>query len=265
MRICLVGAMLFVFGTTSAWAQGVPRGADGKPDLTGVYQGGSQRRGSWDEANSGLGVGGTGRDPSAPPSLGSQQVVTEPAPYQPWAAAKVLESFNKRAIDDPAALCLPPGLPRAALVGLFPTEIVQTPQRIVIMYEYMNVFRVIRMNGTHPDDLVPTYMGDSVGRWEGDTLVVDVVGFNDKTWLTGAGTLHSESLHITERYTRVDKDRINYDVTIEDPKALTKPWVVHSSMMLREGTRMQEYVCVENNLDPGRYEQLIKDGVKIAR
>ena len=246
-------------------AQSIPRTADGKPDLTGVYQGGSARRGTWDEANSGLGVGGTGKDPSAPPSLGSQQVVTDPAPYQAWAVAKVLESFNKRAIDDPAALCLPPGLPRAAIVSLFPLEIVQTRDRIVIMYEYMNIFRVIRMNAKHPDDLVPAYMGDSVGRWEGDTLVVDVTGFNDKTWLTGAGTFHSEDLHITERYTRVDKDRINYDVTIEDPKVLTKPWIVHSTMMLREGTRLLEYVCVENNLDPARYEKLIKDGVKITR
>ena len=265
MRALLVAAILAACGTTAAWAQEVPRAADGKPNLTGVYQGGSARRGTWEEANSGLGVGGTGRDPSAPPSLGSQQVITDPAPYQPWAAAKVLESFNKRAIDDPAALCLPPGLPRAALVGLFPMEIVQTPQRIVIMYEYMNVFRVIPMNTKHPDDLVPTYMGDSVGRWDGDTLVVDVVGFNDKTWLTGAGTFHSEALHITERYTRVDKDRINYDVTIEDPRVLLRPWVVHSSMMRREGTRLQEYVCVENNLDPARYEKLLKDGVNISR
>ena len=264
MRSPLVALMLVACGTMPAWAQ-VPRAADGKPDLTGVYQGGSARRGTWDEANSGLGVGGTGRDPSAPPGLGSQQVVTDPAPYQRWAAARVVESFNKRAIDDPTALCLPPGLPRTAIVSLFPLEIVQTPQRIVIMYEYMNVFRVIPMNAKHPDDLVPTYMGDSVGRWEGDTLVVDVVGFNDKTWLTGAGTFHSEALHITERYTRVDKDRINYDVTIEDPKVLLRPWVVHSSMMRRDGTRLQEYVCVENNLDPARYEQLIKDGVKFSR
>ena len=264
MRCTLIVAVLLACATPLS-AQTVPRAADGKPDFTGVWQGGSTRRGTWEEANSGLGVGGTGRDPSAPPSLGSQQVVTDPAPYQPWAAAKVLESYNKRAIDDPAALCLPPGLPRAALVGLFPLEIVQTPQRIVIMYEYMGGFRMIPLNAKHPDDLVPTYMGDSVGHWEGDTLVVDVIGFNDKTWLTGAGTFHSDALHITERYARVDKDRINYDVTIEDPKVLTKPWVVHSTMMLREGTRLQEYVCIENNLDPGRYEKLLKEGVKISR
>ncbi len=243
----------------------VPRAANGKPDLTGVWQGASNRRGTWDEANSGLGVGGTGRDPSAPANPASQQVITTPAPYQPWAAQKVLESFNKRGIDDPVALCLPPGVPRLNIVGLFPFQIVQTPQRIVILYEYMNVFRVIPLNARHPDDLVPTYMGDSVGRWEGDTLVVDVVGFNDKTWLTGTGTLHSESLHVTERYTRVDKDQINYDVTLDDPKVFTQPWTIHTTIMLREGTRVGEYVCAENNLDPDRYEKLLKDGVDISR
>ena len=243
----------------------VPLASDGKPNLTGVWQGGNNRRGTWDEANSGLGVGGTGRDLAAPANLGSQQVISEPAPYQPWAAKKVLESFNKRGIDDPAALCLPPGLPRLAITGLFPQQIIQTPQQIVILYEYMNVFRVIPLNAKHHADLVPTYLGDSVGHWEGDTLVVDVIGFNDKTWLTGTGTFHSEALHLTERYTRVDKDQINYDVTIEDPNVLTRPWTVHSTIMLREGTRVQEYVCAENNLDPGRYEKLLKDGVKITR
>jgi hypothetical protein len=93
-------------------------------------------------------------------------------------------------------------------------------------------------------------MGDPVGHWEGDTLVVDVIGFNDRTWLQGTGTFHSEDLHLTERYTRVSKDRIDYEVKIEDPKVLTKPWVIRSSMMLREGTRLQENVCAENNTEP---------------
>jgi hypothetical protein len=215
--------------------------------------------------DSGLGVGGTGRDPTAPANPASQQVVTEPAPYQPWAAQKVLESFNKRGIDDPNALCLPPGVPRLNIVSLFPFQIVQTPQRIVILYEYMNIFRMIPLNAKHPEDLVPTYMGDSVGHWEGDTLVVDVIGFNDKTWLTGTGTLHSESLHVTERYTRVDKEQINYDVIMDDPKVFTKPWSFHTTIMLRDGTRVQEYVCAENNLDPERYEKFLKNGVDISR
>jgi hypothetical protein len=246
---------------------GVPRAANGKPDLTGVWQGGSNRPGSWEDANSGLGVGGTGRDASAPaaPSSNDRPAGREGAPYQPWAAQKVLEAFNRRGIDDPTALCLPPGLPRTAILGLFPQQIIQTPQQVVILYEYMSVFRVIPLNAKHPDDLIPAYMGDSVGHWEGDTLVVDVTGFNDKTWLSGAGTFHSDELHITERYTRVDKDQINYEVTMEDPKVLAKPWILHSTMMLREGTRLQEYVCAENNLDPAQYERLLKDGVSFQR
>jgi hypothetical protein len=90
------------------------------------------------------------------------------------------------------------------------------------------------LNAKHPDDVVPTYMGDSVARWEGDTLVVDAIGFNDKTWLTGTGTFHSESLHVTERYTRVDKDQINYEATMDDSKVLTRPWTIRTTMMLRE-------------------------------
>ena len=108
-------------------------------------------------------------------------------------------------------------------------------------------------------------MGDSVGRWEGDTLVVDVTGFNDKTWLIGAGTFHTQALHVTGRFTRVDKDRLNYDVVMEDPNVLTKPWEYHNTLMLRPGTCLREYVCPENNLDPGRYEKLLKDGVKFKR
>jgi hypothetical protein len=245
----------------------VPRASDGKPDLTGVWQGGSTTRGSWEEANSGLGLGGTGRVPDAPVALSSNDrpATREAAPYQPWAAQKVLESYNRRGIDDPTTLCLPSGLPRLAILSLFPQQIVQTPKQIVILYEYMSVFRVIPLNAKHPDDLLPSYMGNSVAHWEGDTLVVDVTGFNDKTWLAGTGTVHSDALHIIERYTRVDKDQINYDVTMEDPKVLTKAWTIHSTMMLREGTHLQEYVCAENNLDAAHEEELLKNGVKFTR
>jgi hypothetical protein len=108
-------------------------------------------------------------------------------------------------------------------------------------------------------------MGNSVAHWEDDTLVVDIIGFNDKTWLSGTGTFHSDALHIVERYTRVSKDRIDYEVTMEDPNVLTKPWVLTSSLMLREGTRLQEYVCAENNLDLERYEKLLQEGVDFTR
>jgi len=245
----------------------VPRAADGNPDLTGGWPGGSTQRGSWEEVNVGVGVGGSGRDPSAPALVSSNDrpAGREGAPYQPWAAQKVLEAFNRRGIDDPTALCLPAGLPRIVMLGLFPQQFIQTPQQIVILYEYMNVFRVIPLNAKHPDDLLPSYMGNSVAHWEGDTLVVDVIGFNDKTWLAGAGTFHSDALHVTERYTRVDKDQINYEVTMDDPNVLTKPWTLRSTIMLREGTRLQEFVCAENNLDPERYEKLLKEGVNFRR
>ena len=268
--LIVAACALAVASPASIFAQAgsaVPRAADGKPDLTGVWQGGSTQRGSWDEANRGVGVGGSGLDPSAPALLSSNDrpAGREGAPYQPWAAEKVLEAFNRRGIDDPTGQCLPGGLPRTVMLGLFPQQFIQTPTQIVILYEYMNVFRVIPLNAKHPDDLIPSYMGNSVGRWEGDTLVVDVIGFNDKTWLAGTGTFHTDALHVTERYTRVDKDQINYEVTMEDPNVFTKPWTLRSNLMLRDGTRLQEMVCAENNIDPDRYEKLLKEGVKFTR
>jgi hypothetical protein len=260
-------AVLVIASCALPIAAQIPRGADGKPDLTGVWQGGSTQRGNWEEANAGFGVGGTGRDANAPVVLSSNDrpAGREGAPYQEWAAKKVLEAFNRRGIDDPTGHCLPAGVPRTVTLGLFPQQIVQTPQQIVILYEYMSAFRVIPLNAKHPDDMLPRYMGHSVARWDGDTLVVDVAGFNDKTWLAGTGTFHTDALRVTERYTRVDKDRIDYEVTMVDPNVLTKPWILRSSLMLREDTRLQEYVCAENNLDPDRYEKLLKEGVNFTR
>ncbi|MBV8903469.1 MAG: hypothetical protein JOZ22_07515 [Acidobacteriia bacterium] len=241
-----------------------PRTAEGTPDLTGVWQVGSTRRGPWQDGliTDAVIAGGArpagdaqsedNKDANRPPAR-------EPAPYQPWAAKKVLESFNRRAIDDPTAICLPPGVPRVNSVGLFPMQIVQTPKTIVMLYEYLGVFRIIPIGAQHPDDLEPSFMGDSVGHWEGDTLVVDVTGFNDKTWLIGAGTFHSDALHVTERWTRVDKDTIRYEAVMEDTKVLTKPWTFRTTIMLREGTRLREYECEENNVDRARYQQLLKN------
>jgi len=268
MGMALMGLSIPVPAQTKAAAKSsVPRASDGKPDLTGVWQGGSTQKGTWEEANTGIGLGGSGANPSGPSvrSSSDRPAGSEGAPYQPWAAQKVLESFNNRGIDDPTARCLPPGIPRVVMLGLFPQQIVQTPRQIVMLYEYMNTFRVIPINAKHPDDLLPSYMGNSVGHWEGDTLVVDVTGFNDKTWLAGAGTFHSDALHITERFTRVDPDQINYEATLDDPKVFTKPWTLRSTLMLREGTLIQESVCAENNLAPERYDQLLKDGANFRR
>ena len=231
------------FGQTPAPKSTVPRGADGKPDLSGVWQGGSTVAGSWEEANSGTGVGGTGTNPNAPVAPASTDRLTrEGAPYQPWAAKKVLESFNKRAIDDPTSLCLPPGVPRTVTLGLFPQQMIQTPTQLVVLYEYMNVFRVIPLNVKHHEDAAPAYMGDSVAHWEGDTLVVETTNFNDQTHYRGS----SMNLKVTERFKRVSDKTIEYRATIEDPSTWSKPWSIELPFDSVPGP-LFEYACHEGN------------------
>jgi hypothetical protein len=258
-----VVAALATFGSASVFGQAkpvktyppMPRAADGKPDMTGVWQGGSNRIGTWEEVNATQG-GGVVSPFAVTPNR-------EPAPYQPWAAAKVLESYNRRGIDDPMARCLPAGVPRTTTMGLFPMQIVQTPKQVVMLFEVFRVFRVIPIfpkgEAKHPDDAEPSYMGDSVGYWDGDTLVVDAKNFNDETWLAGTGTFHSEDLHVVEKFKRADYNTIQYEATIEDPKVLTKPWIMRSTIMLREGTRLREYECNQNNEDLKRYDKLLQD------
>jgi hypothetical protein len=226
----------------------VPRTADGKPDLNGVWQPGSDQPGTWEEANQGVGV----------PEPRSRPPVTRggPPPYQPWAAKKVADSLKLRRADEPVARCIPqldmPG------IALYPIQFVQNAQTVVILIEPRHNFRVIPLNAKHPDDLDPAYVGDSVGHWDGDTLVVDVTGFKEQT---SGVSIHTEAMHVVERFTRVDYNTINYEALVEDPKALTKPYTITSKIMLRPGTRLQEYVCEENNQDPARFEKLLKDGL----
>jgi len=229
----------------------MPRDAQGHPDMTGVWQAGSNRIGTWEEVNT-RGNGGTVTPFAVAPSR-------ESAPYQPWAAQRVLESFNRRGVDDPMARCLPAGVPRTTTMGLFPMQIVQTPKQVVMLFEVFRVFRVIPIDAPHPDDVEPSYSGDSVGHWDGDTFVVDVIGFNDETWLAGTGTFHSDQLHVVEKFKRVDWNTIQYEATLTDPKVLTKPWVMRTTIMLREGTRLREYECNQNNQDLKRYDKLLED------
>jgi len=253
MRVVFAFALAALFASSQASAQHaqsrpIPRMPDGKPDLNGVWQPGSDRPGTWEEANQGVGV----------PEPGSRAQVThgDRPSYQPWAAKKVLQSYNLRRVDEPVARCLPvldlPG------IVLYPIQFVQTPQTVVILIEQRHLFRVIPLNAKHPDDLDPAYLGDSVGHWEGDTLVVDTIGFNEQ--MSGMN-IHSDALHIVERYTRVDFNTIDYQATLDDPKVLTKPHTIYSKIMLRPGTRLRESVCEENNQDPERFEKLLKEGV----
>src|SRR5437667_1947144 len=235
------------FAAAQAKTPTVPRTADGHPELIGVWQPDSDRAGTWAEANEGVGVAERGARP--PVRKGANP------PYQPWAAQKVLEAYNRRNIDDPVARCIPELDLGAG--GLYPNQFVQTPTLIVILIESRHVFRLIPLNEKHPDDLDASYLGDSVGHWEGDTLVVDVTGFKER--LIGS-KISTDALHITERFTRVDYNTINYEARVEDPKALTKPYTITSKYMLRPGTRLQEFVC-ENNQDPAAFEELEKKGL----
>ena len=134
----------------------------------------------------------------------------------------MVEAYNRRGIDEPMVRCLPPGTPRTTLMGLFPMQIVQTPKLSSCCSKSFTFSASIPIDAKHPDDLEPSFMGDSVGHWEGDTLVVDVTGFNNKTWLSGTGTIHSEKLHVVEKFTRVDENTIVYEDTVEDSVVLAR-------------------------------------------
>jgi hypothetical protein len=126
-------------------------------------------------------------------------------------------------------------------------EIVQTPGRVLMLFEFSHFIRQIYTDGRkHNTDLGPTWMGDSIGHWDGDTLVVDTIGFNDKTWLDRAGHPHSTDLHLVERIRRVDKSTLQDDLTIEDPKAYTKPWGGQLTFQLRPTWNITEMVCEDN-------------------
>jgi hypothetical protein len=149
--------------------------------------------------------------------------------------------------NDPNLACLPEGVPRFMISVPYPMEIFQGPTRVLIIHEGTSVLRQIHMGRQHPKDLDPTYAGDSVGKWEGDTLVVDTIGFNDKTWLDGGGLPHTEMLHVVERIRRRDHDTLVDEFTIDDPKAYTKPIASQQVYKLKPDWEIHEYVCEENN------------------
>jgi len=182
-------------------------------------------------------------------------ITSEKPPMTPWAEEKF--KANKPNIgpnavslaksNDPVISCFPPGVPRIYLQP-FPVQIVQTPAELIILYEYDHIVRHVFTDGRkHPEDLSPTYMGHSVGRWDGDTFVVDTVGFNDKSWLDRIGHPHSEDLHVIERFHRTDRDNLELDIAMEDPKILAKPWNAHLGFALHSDWSLMEQVCTDND------------------
>jgi len=179
-------------------------------------------------------------------------------PFQPWAEAKykkIKPGYGPRATpdsQDPILQCYPPGVPRIMLIP-FPMQIVQLPGQVMMVFEYDHFVRFIDLERRqHPKDLSPSWMGDSIGHWEGDTLVVDTIGLNDKTWLDQVGHPHSEALHVIERIRRPDHDTLVDEITIDDPKTYTKSWSGQQIFGLRRGWHLLEYICEDNMADPPR-------------
>lgn len=219
-----------------------PRTPDGKPDLSGTW-----------ESEAGY-FGNLARD------LKPGEVL-----MHPWAEVQVKENLRNLHKDDPMVACLPPGVPRINMGGSrampHPFKIVQTPSLVVLLYETSTnqTFRQVFLDGRPlPADPQPTWLGYSVGRWEGDTLVVETTGFNGRAWLdTSSGHPQTEAAGVTERFTRRDFGHLEIDITIDDAKAYFKPWRVKVPVNLLPDTDLIETFC-ENEKDLGRMDRTRK-------
>ena len=261
VAVAAVGAVLAVAFMPVAGQAPVyraPRTASGKPDLNGVWQALNEanydiqahtarpamalRSGPYGPVPAApvLALGAAG---SVPPGLGV--VEGDEIPYQPDALAKKKENQENWLTADPEIKCYLPGVPRATYMP-YPFQIFQNTNVIFIAYEYAGAVRNIYLKDPGPPP-VDSWMGQSVGHWEGETLVVDVKGMNDQTWFDRAGNFHSDALHVIERYTRTSPDVISYEATIEDPKVFTRPWKMSMPLYRRQekNAQLMDFKCVE--------------------
>jgi hypothetical protein len=255
-----VAAALALLAITASQAgeYHAPLAADGHPDLNGVWQ--ALNTANYDlethmarpamalregphgplPAAGVIALGAVGAVP------GGLSVVSDgEIPYKPEALARKKENQENWLTRDPEIFCYLPGVPRATYMP-YPFQIFQTPNGILITYEYAGAVREVYMKdpGSPP---VESWMGQSVGRWEGDTLVVEVTGFNDRTWFDRSGNFHSAQLRVVERYTRVAPDHLRYEATIEDPEVFTRPWKISMPLYRRmePGAQLFDFKCVE--------------------
>ena len=216
-----------------------PRAADGHPDLSGIWQ--VVNSASWNlEAHN-----AADGEPA-----GLSVVVGDTIPYQPWAATQQQENYDNRLTADPMRQCFLAGVPRITYMP-FPFQMIQTPDHMVITYELAHAVRIIYTDGSPhplPNDF---WMGDSRGRWDGDTFIVDTTHFNDRTWFDAAGNFHSTALHVVERYTPTSPNHMTYEATIEDPEVFTRPWTIRMPVYrrLEESLQLLDYDCVDFFLD----------------
>jgi len=214
-------------------SSGVPRMVDGRPDLRGIWQ--AVNTANWNI-----------QDHPAELGLPAGQGIVEgnDLPYLPSALAQREENYLNRSTEDPEAKCYMAGVPRSTYLP-YPFQIVQTPEQVTILYEYVHTFRSIHIDSPHPPGPIQWWMGDSRAQWEGDTLVVDVIHFTDQTWFDRSGNYHSDALHVVERYTRTGPDHMLYEATIEDPEVFSRPWSISMPLYRRQEADAQilEYEC----------------------
>ena len=264
IALATIGLMPLIWvacGPTSeqAPAAQIPRTADGKPDFSGIWQ--ANNTANWDlqthlarpmVAHPGVyrdypvlaaPVVALGSAGWVPPGLGV--VEGDEIPYQPWAAARQRENAEHWLDRDPELKCFMPGVPRAMYLP-YPFQIIQSTNRVMMLFEFGGAERFIHLDEVegYPGE---AYMGHSVGRWEGESLVVDVSTFTPNTWLDRAGNFHSDALHVVERYTLIRPDVISYEATIEDPKVFTRPWTITMPLYrrLEDNARLLEFRCAE--------------------
>jgi len=235
-----------------------PRTPDGKPDLNGIWQ--TLNEANWDielhMARPALALrpGPYGPVPVAavlrlgaigavPPGPGVVEGGT--LPYKPESLTKKKENQDNWLNADPEVKCYLPGVPRATYMP-YPFQIIQSQSAIFFAYEYAGAVRNLFLKDPGPPP-VDSWMGQSVARWEGETLVVDVTGFNDQTWFDRSGNFHSDKLHVVERYTRTSPDVITYEATIEDPEVFTRPWKMTMPLYRRQekNAQLMDFKCVE--------------------
>ena len=242
IAVALVWILLPAPSPTSAYSP--PRTADGKPNFNGMWQ--TLNDANWDiEAHAAApgAIISAGAIGATPPGIGI--VEGGEIPYQQAALEKKKENYKNRMSQDPEVKCYLPGVPRATYMPQ-PFQIFQTPRDIVIAYQYAGAVRTVHMNDSRPAP-ADSWMGWSIGRWEGDTLVIDVTSQNDQTWFDRAGNFHSDALHVVERYTPISPDHILYEATIEDPNVFTRPWKISMPLYRRveKNARLMEFKCVE--------------------
>jgi hypothetical protein len=246
MAVVLVSGLSSPTAAQAGGGQAAPT-RDGRPDLSGIWQ--ALNSANWDLQGHAARPGPPqfGALMAAPAGLGV--VEGNEIPYQPAALKKKQENFANRWTQDTEAKCYLPGVPRATYMP-FPFQIIQGTDKIMMVYEYAAAARVIHMDKV-PESPVDTWMGHSVGRWEGNTLVVEVTSFNGQQWLDRAGNFHSEALKVVERYTPMGPNAIQYEATLEDPKVYTRPWKISMPLYrrLEKNAQLLEFRCVEFSED----------------